>query len=469
MALETLQASSRKFNGQIVASQSPLSRWLEVLRCPECGGRLHFDAALEARELRCRKCSSAFPIRRGIPCLIHHDRKSAIEKFCSDYEAMRLAEGWASAQPAYYDALPFADITGAHSQEWKQRAVTFARVQRWLRRTLHNPNGSLRILDVGAGCGWMSRELAKRDHIVALDVDAGDHGLNAIPFSQRRYLAVQGEFDHFPLADGSFHLVIAGASAHHSNDFEKFLREAARVLRHEGWLVIMDSPTYPDATAQRAAQRRSRSYFEQIGFPHMAEFYSGIIEGAYQGQKYFNFERHRADISLKDRAMKSLREFAGQPAGARFPIWIGRRRTLPDELAARGRYRAGVIIRHRDEVLMTRARYQNVEFWHTPGGTLQLGEPPKKAALRRLRAECNLDLEVESELGEYLFPAHREWCFIAKPLGDAERNEYQEFQRQKTHSQVALQWLSLDRLAEFDIRPTALKMDLIVFLKTQSH
>lgn len=465
MALVIVQPISRKSTGQIGTSQSPLSRWLEVLRCPECGGRLYFSVALEVRELLCRKCSSVFPIRRGIPSLIHHDRKTAIEKFCADYEAMRLAEGWASAQPAYYDALPFADITGVHLHEWKQRAVTFARVQRWLRRTLHNPNGSLRILDVGAGSGWMSRELAKRDHVVALDVDAGDHGLNAIRSGQRRYLAVQGEFDHFPMADGSFHLVIAGASAHHSNDFEKFLQEAARVLRHEGWLVVMDSPTYPDATAQRAAQRRSRVYFEELGFPQMAEFYSGIIESAYQDQKYFNFECHRADISLKDRAMKSLREFAGQPPGARFPIWIGRRRTLPDEFAARGRYRAGVIIRHSDEVLMTRARYQNVEFWHTPGGTLQLGEPPRQAALRRLLAECNLDLEVENELGEYLFPAHREWCFIAKPLRDAERDEYQEFERQKTHSQAALQWLPIDRLSEYDIRPTALKMDLIAFFK----
>jgi len=452
-----------------VKTQSPLSRWLEVLRCPECGGRLHFSAVQEARELLCRKCSSAFPLRRGIPSLIHHDRRTAIEKFCVDYEAMRLAEGWASAQPVYYDTLPFADITGAHVHEWKQRAVTFARVQRWLRRTLYNPNGSLRILDVGAGSGWMSRELAKRDHVVALDVDAGDHGLNAIPLNQRRYLAVQGEFDHFPLADGSFHLVMAGASAHHSNDFEKFLREAARVLRHDGWLVVMDSPTYLDATAQRAAQRRSRVYFEQIGFPQMAEFYSGIIEGTYQDQKYFNFECYRADISLKDRAMKSLRELAGRPAGARFPIWIGRRRTLPDEFAARGRYRAGVIIRHGDDVLMTRARYQNVEFWHTPGGTLQLGEPPQQAALRRLRAECNLDLEVESELGEYLFPAHREWCFIAKPLHNLERNEYQEFEKHKTHSQGTLQWLRFDRLAEYDIRPVALKMDLISFLRSHSQ
>jgi len=460
-----VQPKSRKPTDQMGASQSPLSRWLEVLRCPECDGRLHFSVAQEARELLCRKCSSAFPIHRGIPSLIHRDRRPAIEKFCSAYEALRLAEGWASAQPAYYDALPFADITGAHMQEWKQRAVTFARLQRWLHRTLQNPNGSLRILDVGAGCGWMSRELAKRDYVIALDVDAGDHGLNAIPWNQRRYLGVQGEFDHYPLADGSFHLVIAGASAHHSSDFEKFLQEAARVLRHEGWLVVMDSPTYPDATTQRAAQRRSRVYFEQIGFPQMAEFYSGIIEGTYQDQKYFNFECHRADISLKGRAMKSLREFAGRPPGARFPIWIGRRRTLPDQFAARGRYRAGVIIRHGDEVLMTRARYQNVEFWHTPGGTLQLGEPPQQAALRRLRAECNLDLEVENELGEYLFPAHREWCFIAKPLHNLERKEYQEFEKQKTHSQATRQWLPIDLLSDYDIRPAALKMDLVAFLK----
>jgi ubiquinone/menaquinone biosynthesis C-methylase UbiE/ADP-ribose pyrophosphatase YjhB (NUDIX family)/uncharacterized protein YbaR (Trm112 family) len=465
--LKTSSPSSHRTiskNSENTVSQSPLSRWLEVLRCPECGGRLHFSS-LESRELLCRKCSATFSTRHGIPRLIRRERAEAIEKFCKDYEALRLAEGWASVQPGYYDALPFSDITGAHVQEWKQRAQSFLRLQRWLRRSLHNPNGSLRILDAGAGCGWMSRELAKRDNVVALDADAGDHGLNAIAAAHRRYLAVQGEFGRFPFADGSFHLVVASASSHHAEDFEMFLREAARVLRLEGSLVIMDSPTYRDATAQRAAKRRSRSYFEQIGFPQMAESYSGIIETDYRQQPYFDFTCHVADLSLKDHALKRLREFAGRPIGARFPMWIGKRRPGPDELAARGRYRAGIIIRHKEEVLMTISRHQNVEFWHTPGGTMQAGEPPQQAAKRRLLAECNLDLHLEGELGEYLFPAHREWCFIARALTDAERKEYQEFQRTKTHSQVALQWLSIHRLAEFDIRPTALKMDLIAFLK----
>lgn len=454
-------------SGKIFASQSPLSRWLEVLRCSECGGRLTFDSTLDNRELVCRKCSTTFPIRHGIPGLIHTQRRAQIDKFCNDYTAMRLAEGWASAQPGYYDALPFMDITGVHTQEWKLRARTFLRLQRWIRRTLYNPNDGVRILDAGAGSGWMSREMAAQNHVIALDVDAGIHGLNAIPHARRQYLAVEGELGHFPFADGSFHLIIANASAHHVESFEVFLREAARVLRLEGMLVIMDSPTYPHETALRAAQERSRVYFEHIGFPQMAGTYSGIIESSFEHQEYFDFSRYAPDFSRKDYTIKRLREIAGQPTGARFPMWIGKRRTGPNELAPRGRYRAGVIIRHKNEVLMTRARYQNVEFWHTPGGTMQKSEAPQQAAQRRLLTECNLDLSIESELGVYLFPAHREWCFVAKEVSVAERNDYQEFQAPRTHAQTSLQWLPIDRLAEFDIRPTALKMDLIAFLRNR--
>jgi ubiquinone/menaquinone biosynthesis C-methylase UbiE/uncharacterized protein YbaR (Trm112 family)/ADP-ribose pyrophosphatase YjhB (NUDIX family) len=451
------------------ASQSPLSRWLEVLRCPECGGRLNTGSPVDSRELLCRKCAAVFPIRQGIPRLIRRDAATKAEKFRNDYEAMRLAEGWASVQPGYYDVLPFVDVTGKHVREWKQRAQAFARLQRWLRHALRNPNGGERILDAGAGCGWMSRELAKQDHVVALDIDAGDHGLNAIPPARRGYLAVQGELGRFPFADGSFHVVIANASAHHTGDFETVLREAARVLRHEGWVVVMDSPTYPDETARRAAQRRSRVHFENIGYPHMADSYAGIVDGDYQQQTYFDFSRQYVDVSPMNYAIKRLREIAGQPAGARFPMWIGQRRTGPDELAQRGRYRAGVIIRHQDEILMTLARYQNVEFWHTPGGTMQLGESPQQAVLRRLRTVCNLDLTIQRELGEYLFPAHREWCFIAKPLNNEERNEFEEFRAQKTNLQVSLEWLPINRLAEIDIRPAALKMDLISIISSLIH
>jgi len=452
-------------------SQSPLSRWLEVLRCPECYGRLTLSGPLENRELVCRKCVAPFPVRHGIAVLIRRERLPAVEKYAQEYEALRLAEGWASAQPGFYEALPVADVTGKHSHEWKLRAASLLQLQRWLRLTFPRArHRGLRILDAGAGCGWMSRELAQQHYVIALDADAGLHGLNAVPVEQRGYLAVQGELENLPLAGGGFDVVVASASAHHAGNLEAFFQQAARLLRlaPAGWLVVMDSPTYSTAASLQAARERSRIYFEKIGFPQMVGFYSGIIDNVFAEQQCFDFKRRRPDLSRKQYALKRLREFLGLPSGARFPMWIGRRRVGPDELAPRGRYRAGVIIRNHDEVLMNAARHQQVEFWHTPGGTMQPGEPPEHAARRRLLNECNLDVEIEGLLGEYLFPAHREWCFVAAPIPSKTRAPCEEFFRSQSQQQSTLQWLPVNRLAEFDIRPVSLKWDLISFLKNRS-
>jgi ubiquinone/menaquinone biosynthesis C-methylase UbiE/ADP-ribose pyrophosphatase YjhB (NUDIX family)/uncharacterized protein YbaR (Trm112 family) len=451
--------------------QSPLSRWLDVLRCPECGERLQFKNFIDGRELACRKCEAIFPVGHGIPALIRRERQTAIEKYAQDYAALRLAEGWASAEPGFYEALPHNDVTGKHSQEWKWRAASLMQMQSWLHRAFartrnsSSPAGGLRLLDAGAGCGWMSRELAKQHQVVAVDTDAGDHGLNAIPIDKRKFLSVQGELDNLPLASGSFHVVIAAASLHHLANPKTLFQQAARVLRLDGWLVVMDSPTYPTRLSLEAAGERSREYFSNIGFAHLAEYYSGIVEEIFTQQNYFNFTRHRRDFSRKDYALKRVRETLGHPAGARFPIWIGRRRGGPDELAPRGRYRAGAVIRHGNDVLMTRARHQHVEFWHTPGGTMQPGEPPHQAVRRRLLAECNLDIELQSLLGEYFFPAHREWCYIAASIEPSMRDQCAEFWRGKDRRQAELQWLPIERLAELDIRPAGLKWDLLAFLR----
>lgn len=461
-------SSAHKVTAVPATPQSPLSHWQEVLRCPECGGRLNLLNPDTGNGLVCRACAASFPVCSGVPALIRRERLATVEEFSREYEALRLSEGWASPQPGFYQALPFADLTGAHEQEWRQRANSFRQFQRWLRRNFRKSSGAgLRILDAGAGSGWMSRLLAEHHHVVALDTGVGEHGLNAVRADARRYLALQGEFENLPLAAGSFTVVVANASLHHAASLEIWFQQASRVLRLDGWLVVMDSPTYPSEEALSASRERSLSYYEKIGHPHMAARYSGVIETIFAQQEYFDFSCRRPDFSATEHALKRFREVIGYAVGARFPMWVGKRRVAADEFAPRGRYRAGAIIRHNDELLMTVARYQKLEFWHTPGGTLQHGESPQRAVRRRVLIECNLDLEIEGLLGEYMFPAHREWCFVGKPLKTAERELIDEFCRSKVHRRTTLQWLPIDRLAEFDIRPAALKWDILACLKSR--
>ncbi|MEP0848037.1 MAG: (deoxy)nucleoside triphosphate pyrophosphohydrolase [Phycisphaerae bacterium] len=61
---------------------------------------------------------------------------------------------------------------------------------------------------------------------------------------------------------------------------------------------------------------------------------------------------------------------------------------------------AVAIVRQHDRWLVAR-RHDHVHLgghWEFPGGKLDAGETPARAALRELREECDVDAEVEREL-----------------------------------------------------------------------
>ncbi len=93
-------------------------------------------------------------------------------RFLADYEFIRAAEGRGSNDPDYYLALPYKDISGKLSDQWAIRARTFRYLERHILAPLATrQNRPLRILDLGAGNGWMSYRLALLGHPpVAVDL-----------------------------------------------------------------------------------------------------------------------------------------------------------------------------------------------------------------------------------------------------------------------------------------------------------
>ncbi len=277
-----------------------------------------------ARALQCEACAQRYPVENGIPLLLKPDRAVALEKFCSQYDASRLQEGWASEHPNFYLELPFRDLSGRHVQEWRLRAKSFQLVQAWLEK--YARGRALRILEVGAGSGWMSQLLAGHHEVLAFDANAGPHGVSAIPSPQRRFMAVQAELDCLPLSGQAMDLIIANASLHYAPDAEIFLAQAQRVLRPQGRLLIMDSPVYPHPNALAAAHQRTRAYYTQLGFPGLAQNYGGLCAAQFENRGDFVFSRLRRDFSKFELCKKYLREKLGKPAAARFPILVGIRR-----------------------------------------------------------------------------------------------------------------------------------------------
>lgn len=437
-----------------------LYRWFGVLRCPQCHGDFLQEMRESSSALRCRDCSAGYGINDHIPRLIIPELLNEIASFCEKYDAVRLREGWASETPDYYLNLPFRDLSGRHAHEWQLRAQSFRFLQNWLKKNYGSRN--LRILDIGAGSGWMSRLLADQHEVFALDVNAGPHGLAALPFGQRCFMAAQAELERFPLAGNSFDLVIANASLHYTHDLLQVFKQVSNVLRPGGKFLVMDSPVYPTGEAARVAHQRSRAYYAQHGVPELANNYGGLTEELFTQASALRFTRVRRDFSKLDYFKKWLRDKIGNGGAARFPIWMGERIPQSEEVWQPGRSRAGAVVIHESRLLTYRCQMRDQSFHRIPGGGIEPNETPEQTALRELHEELGLTVKLQHRFGPYFHASKAEWYFLSAvdtanlPLHETPAPE----------DNCLVHWLPLERLADYDIHPPALKWELVEYLNT---
>jgi len=97
------------------------------------------------------------------------------------------------------------------------------------------PDGSL--LDVGGRTGAFTARIApSRGNVVILEPDERSRRAGARRHPEFRFVEGQGE--HLPFPDGCFDRVAAIRSTHHMGSPAEFLREAHRVLRDGGGIVL---------------------------------------------------------------------------------------------------------------------------------------------------------------------------------------------------------------------------------------
>jgi SAM-dependent methyltransferase len=234
------------------------SAWIAA--CPACRTVL---GRLAGAALPCETCEVGYRNETGVWRLVATDRQPVVDRFLADYTMIRRAEGRGSLGPAYFMNLPDATPDDPLGWQWTMRATTWRHV---VGRVLPSLGSNLRVLDLGAGVGWLSNRLHELGHEpMAVDLSVDDlDGLGAAHHYSPSWPRVQAEFDRLPLADGQADLVIYNASFHYSVDYSVTLAEARRVLRPGGAVLVLDSPVYrrpesgPRMMAERHAQFEAR-------------------------------------------------------------------------------------------------------------------------------------------------------------------------------------------------------------------
>jgi ubiquinone/menaquinone biosynthesis C-methylase UbiE len=233
------------------------------LVCPVCQANVGELERVSRESAACAQCGFRLEIENGVIRALSPERRAFFETFLQDYRTIRRAEGRGSNGGEYYRALPYKDLSGRNSAQWRIRARSY----RYFETNLLAKPG-LDILDLGAGNGWMSYRLAQRGHRpVAVDIFVDElDGLTA----SRQYgdfPAVEAEFDRLPFADGQFDVAVFNSSLHYSTDYHGTLGEARRCLKPSGSIVVLDSPLYKlREYGEMMRAERHKQFQAQYGF-----------------------------------------------------------------------------------------------------------------------------------------------------------------------------------------------------------
>jgi SAM-dependent methyltransferase len=232
------------------------------LRCPRCSANLS--------SLACTKCWLQLSESDEVVHALPPDRVEHYAQFIKDYEHIRAAEGRGGLSDDFYLSLPYHDTSGKNSSQWKIRARSYdCLMKRVLAPTL---TAGARILDLGAGNGWMSFRLALAGYKpCAVDLLTNQFdGLGAAERYRKHLPALfprfQAELAHLPFQSGQFHAVVFNASFHYAEDAIAALREALRCLKSSGIAVICDTPWYScDESGNEMVSERREKFQQSYG------------------------------------------------------------------------------------------------------------------------------------------------------------------------------------------------------------
>ena len=259
----------------------------------------------------------------------------ALARFRAEYGAHRAAEGRGAGGTAELLALPYLR-SGPNAAQWRVRARTYdAFASRVLGPLAREAGRSLRVLDLGAGNGWLCYQASLLGHeAVALDVreDAVD-GLGAgagyAAHLARPFGRVAASFDALPARDAAFDVAVFNAALHYAFDLAAVLAEARRVVRSGGRVAILDSPFYrreKDGEAmvdekRRYAAARFGERADALVLPFIEYLTRRRLDEA-SAPLGLRWTRHRVRYPLVYEARPLIALLGRRRPPSRFDLWV---------------------------------------------------------------------------------------------------------------------------------------------------
>lgn len=128
--------------------------------------------------------------------------------------------------------------------------------------------------------------------------------------------------------------------------------------------------------------------------------------------------------------------------------------------------RAGIVI-IKDDKLLVMYRKTTREYYCLPGGHLDPGETSEQAAIRELKEETTLDVELGELFLELENQGRKETYFIAKSFSGTPVLSGEEAERNRPNNVYKIEWINIDQIPHLEIYPIKLKEKLTALLSIQ--
>ena len=252
--------------------------------------------------------------------------------YWQQYAAHRAAEGRAALDAS---TLPYV-ASGPLARQWSVRARSWEAFSRRILRPAQqradvHALGPLRVLDLGAGNGWLAHRAALAG-AAALALDVRDDlvdGLGAAP-ARSPIERVVASFDAIPVGRDQFDVVVFNASLHYAEDLGEALHEARRVARVGARVVVLDSPFYASDADGEAMVREKRANAErEFGARAATLLAVSFVEfltrerlaQASRGVRLGPWRRHRVRYPLWYELRGLRARLRGERPPSRFDLW----------------------------------------------------------------------------------------------------------------------------------------------------
>lgn len=170
------------------------------------------------------------------------------------------------------------------------------------------------MLDLATGAGHFTSVFNSNVKVVF------DYSLNMLKTAIENYaidLGIRGDVSSLPFRDGSFDLVSCRIAMHHFNDIQHFWFEVYRVLKKNGYFVLVDSIVDVDDAYMNCIEYiRDRSHVRSFSVKEIIGFSDGKfrLEDFRNFYKKHNIEEWGRRLNISEDLFQSLKEqFRGLP------------------------------------------------------------------------------------------------------------------------------------------------------------